>query len=48
MKDLAAFQLKQSDNVTTGKIYSDILKKERKGLYLRKNCSSNTSCYKSN
>ena len=27
---------KQSDNVTTGKIYSDILKKERKGLYLGK------------
>jgi len=27
---------KQSDNVTTGKIYSAILKKERKGLYLGK------------
>ena len=27
---------KQSDNVTTGKIYNDILKKERKGLYLGK------------
>ena len=27
---------KQSDNVTTGKVYSDILKKERKGLYLGK------------
>ncbi len=27
---------KQSDNVTTGKIYSDILKKERKGQYLGK------------
>ena len=27
---------KQSDNVTTGKIYSDILKKERKGRYLGK------------
>jgi len=25
---------KQSDNVTTGKIYSDILKKERRGRYL--------------
>ncbi|MDA7735877.1 CTP synthase, partial [Pelagibacteraceae bacterium] len=27
---------KQSDNVTTGKIYSDILKKERRGRYLGK------------
>ncbi len=27
---------KKSDNITTGKIYSDILKKERKGLYLGK------------
>ena len=27
---------KQSDNITTGKIYSDIIKKERKGLYLGK------------
>ncbi len=27
---------KKSDNVTAGKIYSDILKKERKGLYLGK------------
>ena len=27
---------KKSDNVTTGKIYSDILKKERQGLYLGK------------
>jgi CTP synthase len=27
---------KKSDNVTTGKIYSDILKKEREGLYLGK------------
>ena len=27
---------KQSDNVTTGKIYSDILKKERRGQYLGK------------
>ena len=27
---------KKSDNVTTGKIYSDILKKERKGFYLGK------------
>ena len=27
---------KKSDNVTTGKIYSDILKKERKGEYLGK------------
>tara|TARA_E500000331_G_scaffold355277_1_gene410360 strand:- start:1180 stop:2796 length:1617 start_codon:yes stop_codon:yes gene_type:complete len=27
---------KKSDNITTGKIYSDILKKERQGLYLGK------------
>ena len=27
---------KQSDNITTGKIYSDIIKKERKGKYLGK------------
>ena len=27
---------KKSDNITTGKIYSDIIKKERKGLYLGK------------
>ena len=27
---------KQSDNITTGKIYSDIIKKERKGNYLGK------------
>jgi CTP synthase len=27
---------KQSDNITTGKIYSDVLKKERKGKYLGK------------
>ena len=27
---------KQSDNITTGKIYNDVLKKERKGEYLGK------------
>ena len=27
---------KQSDNITTGKIYSDVIKKERKGRYLGK------------
>ena len=27
---------KRSDNITTGKIYSDVLKKERKGEYLGK------------
>ena len=27
---------KQSDNITTGQIYSDVLKKERKGKYLGK------------
>ena len=27
---------KKSDNITTGKIYSDVLKKERKGVYLGK------------
>jgi len=27
---------KQSDNITTGQIYSDVLKKERKGMYLGK------------
>ena len=27
---------KKSDNITTGKIYSDIIKKERKGKYLGK------------
>ena len=27
---------KKSDNITTGKIYSDVLKKERKGEYLGK------------
>ena len=27
---------KKSDNITTGKIYSDVLKKERKGKYLGK------------
>ena len=27
---------KQSDNITTGKIYSDIIKNERKGIYLGK------------
>ncbi len=27
---------KQSDNITTGKIYSDVIKKERKGKYLGK------------
>ena len=27
---------KQSDNITTGKIYNDVLKKERKGKYLGK------------
>ncbi len=27
---------KKSDNITTGKIYSDIIKKERKGMYLGK------------
>ena len=25
---------KKTDNITTGKIYSDVIKKERKGLYL--------------
>ena len=27
---------KKSDNITTGKIYSDVLRKERKGQYLGK------------
>ena len=27
---------KKTDNITTGKIYSDVLKKERKGEYLGK------------
>ena len=27
---------KQSDNITTGKIYSDVIKKERQGGYLGK------------
>ena len=31
---------KKSDNITTGKIYNDVLRKERRGEYLRKNCSS--------
>ena len=39
---------KQSDNITTGRIYSDVIKKERKGGISWKNCSSYTSYYKSN
>ena len=35
MKDLQIY-LKQSDNITTGRIYSDIIKKERQGGYLEK------------
>ena len=35
MRDLLEFA-KQSDNVTTGRIYSEILSKERQGKYLGK------------
>ena len=35
MKDLQIY-LQKSDNITTGKIYSDIIKKERKGEFLGK------------
>ena len=34
---------KQSDNITTGKIYSDVIKKERQGGYLGKTCLLYTS-----
>ena len=34
---------KKSDNITTGKIYSDVLKRERKGEYLGKTCLLYTS-----
>ena len=30
------FHAKQSDNITTGRIYSDVIKRERKGGYLGK------------
>ena len=47
MKD---FQIsaKKSDNITTGKIYSDVLKKERKGRISWKNSSSYSSYNRSN
>ena len=34
---------KKTDNITTGKIYSDVLRKERKGQYLGKTCLLYTS-----
>ena len=37
---------KKSDNITTGKIYNDVLKKERKRKIPRQNCSSNSTRYK--
>ncbi len=33
---------KKTDNITTGKIYSDVLRKERKGQYLGKTVQENT------
>ena len=36
MKDFSGVSAKKSDNITTGKIYNDVLKKERKGEYLGK------------
>jgi CTP synthase len=39
---------KKSDNITTGKIYNDVLKKERKGEYLGKTVQGNSSYYRSN
>ena len=36
---------KKTDNITTGKIYSDVLKKERKGEYLGKTVASYSSYY---
>ena len=36
MKDFLEFLQKKSDNITTGKIYNDVLKKERQGKYLGK------------
>ena len=35
--------LTQNSNVTTGKIYWSVISKERRGEYLRRNSSSNTS-----
>ena len=34
MKDLLMFHASQSDSISSGKIYSNVLKKERKGDYL--------------
>ena len=39
---------KKSDNITTGKIYNDVIKKRKSGKLLRKNSSSNSSYNKSN
>ena len=36
---------KKSDNITTGKIYSDVLKRKTRKIF-RKNCSSYSSYYK--
>ena len=36
MRDLQIYLQKKSDNITTGRIYSDIIKKERQGGYLGK------------
>ena len=42
MKDFLEYLLRKSDNITTGKIYSDVLKKERQGGYLGKDSTSNS------
>ncbi len=36
MKVFSGVTAKKTDNITTGKIYRDVLKKERKGEYLGK------------
>ncbi|WRN62179.1 hypothetical protein UM876_09980 [Staphylococcus aureus] len=38
--------LNKFSNVTAGKVYSHVLKKERRGDYLRRNSSSYSAYYK--
>ena len=47
MRDFQELAAKKSDNITTGKIYSDVLKKERKGGYLGKTVSGDPTHYRS-
>ena len=37
---------RQSDNITTGRIYQNVINKEREGKYFRKYSPSNSSCHR--